>query len=232
MNKKNKIIFFLSVAIAFFILMALGTWQIERLEWKENLLSTIASEREKPALLVTSARELHDFQPVKLRGEFLYAYEKFLTPRTRDGEKGVHHIVPFILSDGQSIILVNRGFIPDKAIESLKPVEGQIEISGYVRKATDKSLFTPDNKAGEKIIYWVDRNGLAIENEMPIDRILPVVFYQTSIHTGPVYPLPHADTIELPNNHFKYALFWFSMGFVMLVIAGIFYAKQRHDGTA
>ena len=230
MTFTQKTIFFVTVLTAFAVLMALGTWQVKRLAWKQDLLATIAKQQAQTPLVISHYKALKDFQPVTLKGEFLYAYEKFLTPRTRDGVKGVHHIVPLMFENGKDMMFVNRGFIPDDQMDDLRPMQGQVEITGYVRELPHQGVFTPDNNAGEKNIYWVDRKGFVDEYDMPLKSMAPYVFYQTSVHSGPPYPLPHTANIDIPNNHFQYAVFWFFMGFVMLVIATLFYIRQKkHD---
>lgn len=52
-------------------------------------------------------------------------------------DPGHHVVTPFVLSDGKTRILVNRGWIPpDKADPATRPgslVKGQVELTGYVR---------------------------------------------------------------------------------------------------
>ena len=101
------------------ILCALGAWQLQRLEWKKNLLATVETQ---------NAQEFKLFAPEQItpenahlngeiEGKFLYDKEIALGPRLLkspsglDSQYGAHIITPLKLEDGQ-ILLINRGWAP------------------------------------------------------------------------------------------------------------------------
>ena len=96
------------------ILIGLGTWQLYRRTWKENLLATIAARMESAP--VAPPAEIADpsawaFQPVRVTGRFANDHVDRLYGRTYDGAAGVHLLVPLV-REGAPPILVDRGFVP------------------------------------------------------------------------------------------------------------------------
>src|SRR5260221_5073438 len=97
---------------ALLVLIGLGTWQVERLHWKERLIAERqAGVAAPPVALPRSreeAREL-EFRRVRLGGQFLHEKELYLAATNDTGTVGKHVLTPLRLDDW-SVVLVNRGF--------------------------------------------------------------------------------------------------------------------------
>ena len=95
--------------IMFFVLVALGSWQIQRLNWKNELITKIQTRAtERPVLLAKHPVDMEEleFQRVNVRGRFDHSTEFHLVNRSLNGNPGLHIITPFLRSDKSGVLLV------------------------------------------------------------------------------------------------------------------------------
>lgn len=222
---------------AILILCALGTWQLQRLEWKTALIEELDAEYAKdPSRHPLGSAPISFEGMIKrgtLRGLFLHDKEILLGPRTLDGKSGFHVITPFIL-DGDHAVFVNRGWIPaDKKNQETRKESNmtrEIAITGYFRKGREApSMFVPDNNPAEESWYQLDIRQFAAARE--IDNIAAdSIFMLEKNPQSAAYPVQIAAQWYPPNNHLHYALFWFTMAGVLLVIYYLrFVRKEKHE---
>src|SRR5258708_3607273 len=99
---------------AFLVLLGLGTWQVERLHWKEGLIAQRSAAVNAPAIdlpkTLGEAKPL-EFRHVRAAGTFLHDKELFIGATADNGTVGYHVMTPLRRADG-SVLLVNRGFVP------------------------------------------------------------------------------------------------------------------------
>src|SRR5512145_2265919 len=110
------------------VLIGLGTWQLERKRWKEDLLAKIAERaaadpvRPPEAPLIKGDMEyLH----VAVAGRFHHDKERYLYAPTPAG-LGWHVYTPLEAASGE-IVWVNRGFVPDARKPPETRPEGQLQ---------------------------------------------------------------------------------------------------------
>ena len=152
--------------VAFAVLIGLGTWQVERLKWKETLLATIDERiHSKPVPLAQLVKlfaetEDVDYWPVTATGVFDHAREQHFFA-THDGAAGYFVYTPLVQDRGETI-LVNRGFVPfdfkDPATRIEGQTEGPVTVTGLARNPLDgkPSSLVPNNDAAKNIYYWKD----------------------------------------------------------------------------
>jgi len=91
------------------LLLGLGTWQVQRLDWKEGLIAernaALAAAPVPLPKTVDDARSLA-FHPVRAEGEFLNDREIHLNAQSLKGDAGFHIITPLRLSDGAIVFVV------------------------------------------------------------------------------------------------------------------------------
>ena len=157
----------------------LGTWQLQRLQWKVNLIDELQEklEREPIALpgqvkcdsslsyILCVLIEMHSlsvipdfiFRKVLLKGKWDHKHTMLLGPRVREGQQGYHVVTPLIRSDG-STVLVNRGFVSKEAVDKdlLRQETGEVDIFGMLRTSQVRNAFTPDNHPEKGQWYWAD----------------------------------------------------------------------------
>jgi len=212
------------------VLCSLGTWQLQRLEWKTGILNALEAAKQRSAAPTLTIEEIAALaanpddtaliRNVFLRGRWLHGKEIALGPRTWKGKTGFHILTPMELESG-GVALVNRGWVPaDKKDaaqrpESLVPAEDAMAM-GILRRPGKASFFVPDNAPQSEQWYNIDLEQMA--KARGFDSLAPLVLY-ASLDRGTA-ELPVKEALEWkPNNdHLAYALFWFTMAAAMAVI--------------
>ncbi|RMF08368.1 MAG: SURF1 family protein [Alphaproteobacteria bacterium] len=222
----------LSAAIALLILLSLGTWQLQRLAWKQDLIASIkARSTAEPLTLEEAIRryaagEDVEFFPLRLRGRFDHANEKHLY-RVETGKAGWRILTPLHTRQGR-IVMVDRGFVPDelKAPERRKEglLEGEREVIGQLRYAAGQGMFTPDNVPQENIWYWPDLRAMARESGISRERLVPFYVEDRNKAVPGGWPRGAPRNAELPNRHLEYAITWYSLA---LALIGVYVAYVR-----
>ncbi|MEM1364256.1 MAG: SURF1 family protein [Pseudomonadota bacterium] len=225
-------------------LIALGTWQVVRLEWKQNLIAEtnarVAAEPQPLAQIMERFEETRDvdYFPVRLEGRFLDGEAHYLN--TLDGISGWNIYAPFELTDGQ-IVIVNRGFVPDqlKAPEARGGLpEGVIELTGLSRNAPSEkpSSILPDNDQTKNQFFWRSINNMAsIMGLKQKERPYLPFFVDAGADATPESGWPRAGTtrISFSNNHLQYVITWYGLA---LALVGVYIAfvrkrmRERNNG--
>lgn len=204
------------------ILCGLSTWQLQRLEWKQDMLAQIDAQKNQPFRTFTSAELTPENQYAhgEVEGHILYEGEIALAPRTREGESGYHIFTPLLLPEGQTI-LINRGWAPlDYKTGTRADDQEDIMIGGMLRVPSHANLFVPSNVPDKDQWYRLDLNEIA--KTKGLENIAPVTLYEACNENHKTrIPDPCALNLDIPNNHFQYALFWFGMAIAMAVIYAI-----------
>src|SRR5579863_7847338 len=154
-------------AIALLLLLGLGTWQVQRLHWKEGLIAERnAALTAAPVPLpktLDAARPL-EFHPVRADGEFLNDHELYLNAQSLRGDQGFHVITPFRLADG-TILMVDRGFVPtdkkDPATRAAGEVARPTTVVGLLRLPEPPGWFTPANEPQKNSWFSIDLPAMA-----------------------------------------------------------------------
>jgi surfeit locus 1 family protein len=209
------------------ILCLLGTWQIKRLTWKEDIISTLETEYAKdPAQNLYSFTDLQQDDAVRygsIEGVFDYKKEILVGPKTYEGDIGFHILTPLDMGQGQHI-LVNRGWIGEDRTDEIMNPQGRVLVIGLIR-APDWNAFTPDNSPENNVWTKLDINQIARAKN--IETIAPLIMYAESA-SEPFGRVVMTEQRWLPRNkHKQYAIFWFSMAFILLVIFGLFVRQQK-----
>jgi surfeit locus 1 family protein len=221
--------------VLFFILLALGTWQVQRLHWKEGLLQTIDQRTHSaPRPLLEVEREFTstgdvDYTPVTVTGTFLHQGERHFFA-TWKGQSGFDVFTPLHLEDGR-FVLINRGFVPydlkDAAKRPQSQVVGQVTVTGLARNplTAKPSMMLPDNDPQKNIFYWKDRYAMAASAGLPAGAELVPFFIDADATPNPGgLPVGGVTVIDLPNSHLQYAVTWYGLA---AALAGVLIFRLR-----
>lgn len=222
------------------ILCTLGTWQIQRLHWKDGMIAKLESDyaamgnAATPAMTSSALQDMAgQEQPIaigKVRGRFLRDDAILLGPRSsEDGRGGYHLLVPLVLEDNK-ILIVNTGWVDDLWKDDTQshlaglPQE-PVTITGVLRKP-DWNRFTSRNSPSNDLWFRADVNEIA--SVKSFDQPYPFILYASASNP----PLNNVQPIEehwLPRNkHLQYALFWYAMAAALIGVYG-FYWKSRKN---
>jgi surfeit locus 1 family protein len=226
---------------AFLILIALGTWQVERLQWKEALLATIDQRMHAtPLSLPEMERKFAetgdvDYMAVKATGAFLHSGERhFFT--TWEGKPGFNVYTPLRLDDGR-FVLVNRGFVPyelkDPAKRQKGEIPGEVTVTGLARNplAEKPSMLLPDNDPAKNVFYWKDLRAMAATAGLPAGAKIVPFFIDADKRPNPGgLPIGGVTIVDLPNNHLQYALTWYGLAATLVVVL-FFWLRRPATGS-
>ncbi|XP_044270323.1 surfeit locus protein 1 [Tribolium madens] len=209
---------------------ALGTWQVQRKKWKEDLIAKLHNLTDAdPVQLPTDLKELEnmEYRPVHVRGEFLHDKELYLGPRTlilkgdaatksqlmsstTKQNQGYLVITPFKLVDRNEIILISRGWVPAKcknpASRDKGQVKGVVDVVGVVRLQENRPTFIPKNQEDSNQWFYRDLNQMA-----KVTGALPVLLEATTDFDTPEGPIGGQTRVSLRNEHLSYILTWYSL---------------------
>jgi surfeit locus 1 family protein len=219
--------------LGFAILCGLGVWQIFRLGEKEALLASIAARATAAPITLAEAvkrREQGDdieFVTIKTKGVFDHAHERQKLS-VYDGAPGWEIITPLASEEGM-VALVDRGVVPDNLRDTAKrPETAELtEVLAIVRAHNSaQGYFDPENNIEKNTWYWWDVPAMLASVSIPADvRVAPFILQALPNGDLQKFPRAAAPQVALSNNHLQYAITWFSLAFVLLVIAWIFIRK-------
>jgi surfeit locus 1 family protein len=227
----------LALAAAVLILVGLGTWQVERLSWKEGLIAEIEARRTASPITATAAADDVargidvDYRAITLSGTFDHAHERYFLA-TSDGAPGFYVYTPLDLADGR-VVLVNRGFVPDELRDPAKRAQGQVAgdvtITGLARAklAQKPSFIVPDNEPAKNLFFWKDLDQMAASAGLDPSKVLPFFVDAGAASNPGGYPLGGVTQIDLPNNHLSYAVTWYGLAVALVVIALLAARRKR-----
>lgn len=218
--------------VGLIVLVGLGVWQLQRLAWKEGIIARIESRTERRPVSLERAIEFADqlrnpsYIPVRAEGRFHHARERYLYAISLDGEPGWHVITPLETVDGH-VVLVDRGFVPEKLRDPATRQEGQIQqvtaVTGLIRTPERPNLFTPDNDPGTN--QWFTRDlGAMTRSMFPGGTVQVAPFFleasETDVPGG--WPKGGQTRLTLTNNHLQYALTWFGLALCLVAVYGVY----------
>ena len=201
----------LLAALALCVLLGLGTWQVQRLHWKEGLIATIRERTALPPLAVTRLAELGaeaDYRRATVAGRLDPDHALRFGSVARDGRIGARLLQPLTLDTGETL-LVDLGWIDEAAdLAAVAATGGTATVSGVLRwhGGARQGWFVPDNDPSAARWYWWDLDALS----RAVGRAL-----------SPFVLEPETGRIDLPNNHLGYAITWYGLaaGLVAVYLA-------------
>lgn len=191
------------------ILMSLGFWQVQRMQWKEGILADITARISAApvALPATPDPEGDRYLPVTVSGRFTGQTLRVLVSRKEIGA-GVRIIEAFQTDDGRRV-LVDRGFLPDAdKNRALSVTNATVTGNLHWPQETDSFTPPPDLKTG----LWYARDVAAMSRALDTEP----TFLVAREPTGDGIEAMPVDTSGIPNDHWGYAVQWFSMAAVWL----------------
>lgn len=236
-RRRGLIIPIIFILAAMIVLVGLGTWQVERLQWKEGLIADLDRKlsaapvnlppRERWPQLNAADDEFRrvSFSAEFLPGEEAHVYTSGSSLRPDVSGPGYWVFAPARLPD-RSVVVVNRGFVPEerKDPKTRTAPSGVVDIVGSMRWPEARGTFTP-NDTPEKNLWFV-RDPAAMAAAKQWGAVAPFYIDQEAPPAPGGFPEAGPLKPSLPNNHLQYAVTWYGLALVFLV-AGIFFVRAR-----
>ncbi|MFV3127905.1 SURF1 family protein [Niveispirillum sp. KHB5.9] len=223
----------IAALVALLILVGLGTWQMDRLAWKNDLIARIdaglaADPVDLPAAIDHPAD--WEYRRVRVTGRFLHERETYIGPRLYAGpdgrqQQGVHVLTPLVRDDGAGMVLIDRGWVPldrrDPAGRAEGQLDGSVTITAIARVPQDRAFMQPDNDPATRTFFWLDMPALAAI--AGVDRLGPLVLQVDATPNPGGLPIGGRTIVALKNDHLSYALTWYGLA---LTLVGVFIAAS------
>lgn len=203
------------------VLIGLGVWQMQRLEWKEAILADIdARITASPVALPANPDAQADrYLPVTLTGVVQDPAIRVLVSQKQVGAG--YRIIRPMQVDGRRI-MVDLGFLPIQQTTPGVPT-GPVTVQGNLHWPDEIDSYTPEPDLEADI--WFARDLPRMADHLNTEPVL-VVARATSLPEGALTPLP-VDTSGIPNDHLGYAVTWFGLAIVWVVMTGFFLWRIR-----
>ena len=196
---KNLLLFKIFVFLFITLFCTLGTWQLYRLQWKQDVINQI-SEGLKSTPIKYSQDIRKNYQKVTLVGEYDFKSQIYLYSLNDKGQPGFDVVTPFETTKKENV-LVNRGWIK-KELKNHSDINIlSNNVTGMLRQANRKNFFTPDNDINKNIWFSVNLEDVQKITGKKFNEFI-VYLDDKNINA----PKPKKITVDLPNNHLKYAL--------------------------
>lgn len=194
------------------ILLMLGAWQLQRLEWKQGLIAAIEAKIDaEPVPLPEAPTQAEDHLRRVTATGILGTEELHALHAVKNRGPGYRLIVPMDL--GARRILVDLGFVPERDKDRI-PREGSVrwqpdpqpgQVMGLLAWPNETGDYTPEPDLGRNI--WFARDVDAMARAMGTDPVLLVA----ETHPDDAVVLPQPPSVDLPNRHLEYAFTWFGL---------------------
>ncbi len=216
---KHKFLFSVFIIFFIFVFIALGTWQIIRLNWKNNLILEIENSLKNPPVQLLQSNQ-QNYLKIKTSGRVDFEKQIYLYNLNDSGTPGFEVLNP-ILIDGENYLL-NRGWIPFEKKDTPEiNILDQNNIEGTLKTQGRKNIFKPDNDIEEN--YWFSLNREDISKFTGKEFSKYIIYLDGNYQ----FPRPKKITANISNNHKKYAMTWFSLAISILLLY-LYFRKKNY----
>ncbi|KAH8907930.1 SURF1-domain-containing protein [Coniochaeta sp. PMI_546] len=222
---------------------ALGTWQVQRLKWKTDLIAKsedrlVAPPLPLPPRVDPAAIPDFDYRRVLATGKFRHDQEMLIGPRMRDGEEGYMVVTPLEREGEGTTVLVNRGWISKskRAQKDRKEslVDGVVTVEGLLREPWKKNMFTPNNRPDIGEFYFPDVAQMAhLTGSQPIwvEQTMEPDLFKIYEYQEKGIPIGRQAEVNLRNNHAQYIFTWYGLAVATTIMFYILVKKPPTDVT-
>ena len=211
------------------ILLSLGTWQLQRLAWKRDLIARAEAQLAAPAVaLDPDEGSALDYRRVSATGTYLHDRAFAFGFSAEDGRPGGRLVTPFQLADGR-IVLVDRGWLPEDLLPPQVPggldPQGEVALEGIARWRGDVGAgwFALEDSPDQRRWYNWNVPAMAQALGVPLEPV-EIVLERSEGPAG----LPKAEPVSVafPNDHLSYAMTWYGLALVLVAIYILFSSSK------
>lgn len=216
------------------VFAALGTWQVQRLFWKLDLIARVdarvhAGPVPSPAQGEWGgiSAEKDEYRHVTATGTFEHGKSVLVQAVTERGA-GYWLLTPLLLSDS-SVVLVNRGFLPaaernSAARTASEIVAGPVTVTGLLRISEPGGAFLRSNDPAND--RWYSRDVDAIARSKGLMPAAPYFIDADATPNPGGLPIGGLTVVQFRNSHLVYAATWYALA-IMTAAALIILRRRR-----
>jgi surfeit locus 1 family protein len=216
------------------VFLALGTWQVQRLSWKLDLIARVEARINAPAVPAparsdwgTVTREKDEYRRVTTTGTFSHGKATLVQAVTEFGA-GFWVLTPMRLEDG-STVLINRGFVPVDRRNAAERAEGETDgattVTGLLRVTEPGGAFLRSNDPAND--RWFSRDVAAISAAKGLHDVAPYFIDADAAPNPGGLPVGGLTVVRFRNSHLVYALTWFALAAMSMAGAYLVYRHRN-----
>lgn len=205
-------------ALLFCLLAALGAWQVQRLQWKGDLIARAeqASVAAPAAPGEVFSSPDPEFRKVALSCAGLASAPFIELQSIHEGQPGVRLISACSIGGSGPTLLVDRGFVPD-VVSARPPVAASdepVDVVAEVRATPRPGRLAVPPQAGR----FYARDNPAMAEALGVQGKVSswTLFALNSSNPDWAALQPSAPPAAFTNNHLGYAITWFGLALVLL----------------
>jgi surfeit locus 1 family protein len=237
---KSRVALTLFTLAAFAILISLGVWQLQRRDWKNDLMTRFEEALAKPPVPYeppqpNANEHAREFTRVEASGTFENANTvKMLVPAPDEvraqTQDGFGYLVFMPLKTSNGVVFVDRGFGPRSVVDQGGVPGGEATVTGIVRLSARPGWITPAPDLAKRLFFSAEipemakAAGLAAPGTVTSEYIEAEPSPQA--REWPKPRDPHELLASIPNRHLEYALTWFGLAAALLGVYGFFIARK------
>ena len=193
------------------ILIGLGSWQLQRLAWKQGILAEISARIADDPGPLPAPGGATPYQPVAVTGDLGGPALRVLVSRKQIGAG--HRIIASLTTPDGRRLLADLGFVRDG--QPVPAPEGRVAITGNLHTPAEVDSYTPAPDLARNL--WFARDVPAMAAALGTEPLLVVA--RAPVLPG-IEPMP-VDTAGIPNDHLNYAITWFLLAAVWAGMTGL-----------
>ncbi|MBP2549830.1 surfeit locus 1 family protein [Neorhizobium galegae] len=219
------------------VFLALGTWQVQRLFWKLDLIARVDARIHADAVpaplpaqwpLINQAAD--EYRRVTIHGTFLHDKQALVQAVTERGA-GFWVLTPLVTTD-RGTVLINRGFVPmerrDAAARQAGEIAGDVAVTGLLRLPEPGGGFLRTNDPAAD--RWYSRDVAAIAASRGLGEVAPYFIDADATENPGGLPVGGLTVVSFRNSHLVYALTWYALA-AMSIAAVVYLMRQRGKQT-
>jgi len=216
---KRLILFKVFVFFSIILFCTLGSWQLYRLQWKKDLINQISIGLNSNPIQF-SQKIKKNYQRVSLNGKYDFSNQIYLYSLNDKGQPGFDVITPYTTLRNENV-LVNRGWIK-KGLKNNSEINNvSNNIVGMIRLNKRKNIFTPENDVLKNLWFYINIEEVEKFTGKKFGKFIVYLEDETT-----KTPKPKKITIDVPNNHLKYAITWYSIS-ISILFYYLYFRKKK-----
>jgi len=219
---KRAFLFQLFVIFFVTIFCALGTWQLYRLQWKVELISEITFGLNSSPIEYSSSIK-KNYQRVNVKGKFDFDNQIYLYSLNDNGKPGYDVVTPFRTNKNENV-LINRGWI-NKELKGNPSINSETvaeqKVVGLLREIYKPNIFKPENDLTNNVWFSINLDDLKVATGERFNKF--VIFLENN---QAKIPLPKKISIDVPNNHLKYAITWYAIS-ISIIFYYLYFRRKK-----
>ncbi|MCK5041444.1 MAG: SURF1 family protein [Sphingomonadales bacterium] len=218
------------VLAAFVALLALGTWQVQRMVWKTDMLTAIHTGMAAEPTVFDNSATYDEYTRIMVEGRFDHAKEMYVYAINKNGLPGFYIYVP-LHTDNNETIIINRGFVAPDFLDQATRAEGlpsgNVSLTGMLRNGAVKKYFIPENDITANRWFFADLAAMVDNIGQDRDTVYPMILELEADSAVTVPPYGGVTRVNIPNNHLGYAITWYGLALALLVVVFIYRKKTN-----